>query len=96
MATSCRYGYLDGSCANKDVESLECKGVENCEFYGLNVLTRSGQDECGQACNVHDWLGLYCEKHGRFFCSGKEHCATPESYLRRLALHRERRLREEP
>jgi len=96
MATSCRYGYLDGSCANRRVESLECVGADKCEFSGLNVLTKKGDENCPVGCNPHAWLGLYCEKYGRFFCPGKEHCASPESYLQKLALHQEGRLQEGP
>jgi hypothetical protein len=96
MARSCRYGYLDGSCANRHIESLECRGVEDCEFSETNILTKASGNECGRGCNANAWLGLYCEKYRRFFCSGEEHCMTHESYLHRLALHHERRLREEP
>ncbi|HTY46519.1 MAG TPA: hypothetical protein VMB46_02515 [Methanomassiliicoccales archaeon] len=35
-------------------------------------------------CSREQWFGLYCAKYQRFYCSGKENCATVESYLQHL------------
>lgn len=93
----CRYSYVSGACANKHVESLECIGKDKCEFSGLNILMArkpANQGECGH----EQWLGLYCEKYKRFFCPGREHCVTPESYTKHLIMHQERlmKLEREP
>ncbi len=80
----CRYSYRSGACAHRLVESLECVGEDNCEHSSLNVMTRRGGAEQPGSCGVDRWVGLYCEKHGRFFCPGKEGCATPEDYHRNL------------
>ena len=93
----CRYSYLSGACANKHVDSLECIGLDKCEFSGMNILMNmlpTPASECGH----EQWLGLYCEKYKRFFCPGREHCVTPESYQKNLIIHQERKLRmtEEP
>jgi len=88
----CRYSYLSGACANKNVDSLDCIGLDKCEFSGLNVLmTKPGvkRAECGH----EEWLGLYCDKYRRFFCPGREHCVTPESYQKNLVIYEERKLR---
>lgn len=42
-----------------------------------------------EECGLHKWLGLYCEKYGRFYCAGKDKCSTPERYLEHFAAHRE-------
>jgi hypothetical protein len=94
MSSLCRYSYLSGACANQHVDSLECIGSDKCEFSGMNILVlkRQGKpraDDCGH----EEWLGLYCEKYKRFFCPGREHCVTPESYEKHLVIHRERALR---
>lgn len=86
----CRYSYLSGACANRHVDSLECVGHERCEFSGMNIMVKSGPDGTAGSCGVDKWLGLYCEKYKRFFCPGKEHCVTPESYRKHLAVHQER------
>lgn len=87
---TCRYSYLSGACANRHIDSLECIGHEKCEFSGMNVLVlrkpRNGGDDCGH----EKWLGLYCEKYRRFFCPGREHCVTPDSYKKQLIIHQER------
>lgn len=93
----CRYSYLSGACANKHVDSLECLGQDKCEFSGMNILMSKSpapENECGH----ERWLGLYCEKYKRFFCPGREHCTTPESYQKSLVVFQERkqRLGEEP
>lgn len=89
----CRYSYLSGACANKHIGSLECIGQEKCEFSGLNILTSHKQSDV--ECGHEKWLGLYCEKYRRFFCPGREHCVTPDSYEKHLIAHEERRLRLE-
>ena len=69
----CRYSYLSGACANKHVESLVCDGEEDCEHSEMNVLTKSRPTGTGE-CGPERWLGLYCEKHRKFYCPGKEEC----------------------
>jgi len=93
----CRYSYLSGACANKHVDSLECIGFDKCEFSTLNVLTKTSQKSSSE-CRHENWLGLYCERYGRFFCAGEGNCSTPESYHRHLTVHQERikRLSREP
>jgi hypothetical protein len=93
----CRYSYLSGACANKHVDSLDCIGLDKCEFSGMNIMTSRLPDSISE-CGHEKWLGLYCEKYKRFFCPGREHCVTPESYQKNLIIHEERRLRmiEEP
>jgi hypothetical protein len=83
----CRYSYRSGACANKHVESLECIGEERCEHAQANVMVKrsAGPEECG----LDKWLGLYCEKYGRFFCAGKEGCGTHDVYMRHFTLHQE-------
>ncbi len=93
----CRYSYLSGACANKHVDSLDCVGADKCEFSALNVMTKPGRHESTE-CGHENWLGLYCEKYGRFFCPGQGNCSTPETYHRHLSAHQEnlRRLSQEP
>jgi len=95
---NCRYSYLSGACANRHVDSLECIGPDKCEFSGMNVLVLKKQGKLSGGCGHEEWLGLYCEKYQRFFCPGREHCVTPESYMKQLVIHQERILRtiEEP
>jgi len=94
----CRYSYLSGACANRHVDSLECIGVDQCEFSALNVMTKAKSPEGFSDCKHESWLGLYCERYGRFFCAGKGNCTTPESYHEHLSLFKEksRRPSEEP
>jgi len=94
--SSCRYSHLNGSCANKHVERLECLGEDKCEFSGMNILMKSGQGKAPAGCGLDKWLGLYCETHKRFFCPGKEHCSTPDAYQKRFAAHQERVLARQP
>jgi hypothetical protein len=84
MGAMCRYSYLSGACANKHVDSLECVGVDKCEFHTLNVLTKARPGKAAD-CQHGSWLGLYCEKYGKFFCAGEENCSTPESYHEHLS-----------
>ncbi len=86
MGSSCRYSYLSGACANRHVDSLQCVGEEKCEFSGLNVLVLKKPVPNVEGCGHEKWLGLYCEKHRRFSCPGKEHCSAPESPVRQLRL----------
>ncbi len=90
MGAKCRYSYLSGACANKHVDSLECIGHEKCEFSGMNILMKQRHSRTAEDCGLEKWLGLYCEKYNRFFCPGKEHCVTPESYQKHLITHLER------
>ncbi|OGS43612.1 MAG: hypothetical protein A3K76_04095 [Euryarchaeota archaeon RBG_13_57_23] len=90
---SCRYSYLSGACANKHVDSLECIGADKCEFSGLNILVLKKPGSESDGCGHEKWLGLYCEKYQRFFCPGREHCVTPESYRKQLVIHQERLMR---
>lgn len=94
----CRYSYLSGACANRHVDSLECIGVDKCEFSTLNVMTATSQLKGPSECGHEHWLGLYCEKYGRFFCAGQGNCTTEESYHRHLSIHKEnlRRASQEP
>ena len=85
----CRYSYRSGACANRHVESLECLGEENCQHSQVNILFKKGSTGHSQDCGLDKWLGLYCEKHGRIFCSGKDGCETPELYMRHLTSHQE-------
>ncbi len=91
----CRYSYVSGACANRHVDSLECIGQDRCEFSGMNILvgTRSSGTSASKECGHEQWLGLYCEKYKRFFCPGREHCVTPESYRKHLVIHQERLLK---
>jgi len=89
----CRYSYLSGACANKHVDSIECLGEDKCEFSGMNILMKQRQSKSVENCGLEKWIGLYCEKYKRFFCPGKEHCVTPESYMKRFTAHQERALR---
>ncbi len=89
----CKYSYVSGACANRRIDSLVCIGQEKCEFSGMNILMSRGKPE--SECGHEKWLGLYCEKYQRFFCPGREHCVTPESYQKHLVIHEERRLRAE-
>ncbi len=88
----CRYSYLSGACANKRVDSLECIGRDKCEFSGMNILMHTARTPIVE-CGHEEWLGLYCEKYRRFFCPGREHCVTPESYQKNLTVYQERKLR---
>lgn len=90
MGSRCRYSYLSGACANKDVDSLECIGSDKCEFSGMNILMKQRHSRAVPDCGLEKWLGLYCEKYRRFFCPGREHCVTPESYQKQLTIHLER------
>ncbi|MEM0344276.1 MAG: hypothetical protein QXJ32_02975 [Thermoplasmata archaeon] len=90
MGSRCRYSYLSGACANKDVDSLECIGSDKCEFSGMNILMKQRHSRGVPDCGLEKWLGLYCEKYRRFFCPGREHCVTPESYQKQLTIHLER------
>jgi len=94
----CRYSYLSGACANRHVDSLECIGADKCAFSNLNVMTRPASVKDPTECRHENWLGLYCEKYGRFFCAGQGNCVTPESYHKHLSLHQEnlKRLCREP
>lgn len=98
MGAMCRYSYLSGACANKHVDSLDCIGVDKCEFSSLNVMTKAAPQRSIADCRHVNWLGLYCEKYGRFFCAGKDNCLTSESYHKHLSIHQEnlRRLSREP
>jgi hypothetical protein len=89
----CKYSYLSGACANRHVDSIECIGEDKCEFSGMNILMRQRQSKSVEDCGLEKWIGLYCEKYKRFFCPGKEHCVTPESYMKRFAAHQELALR---
>lgn len=90
MGSKCRYSYLSGACANKHVDSLECIGSDKCEFSGMNILMKQRHSRAAPDCGLEKWLGLYCEKYRRFFCPGREHCVTPESYQKQLTIHLER------
>jgi hypothetical protein len=90
MGSKCRYSYLSGACANKHVDSLDCIGHEKCEFSGMNILMKQRHSRTSDECGLEKWLGLYCEKYNRFFCPGREHCVTPESYRKQLNIHLER------
>lgn len=90
MGPVCRYSYLSGACANRHVDSLQCIGEDKCEFSGMNILMKPSQSKVVEGCGVEKWLGLYCEKYKRFFCPGKEHCVTPESYRKHLIIYQER------
>lgn len=83
----CRYSYRSGACANRHVDSLECVGEENCMHSEVNTLMRIGSSRPSTDCGLDKWLGLYCEKHGRFFCPGKEGCGTTDMYMKRIAEH---------
>ncbi len=96
MGYMCRYSYLSGACANKHVDSLQCIGQDKCEFSGMNVMVLRKPQANAAECGHEKWLGLYCEKYRRFFCPGREHCVTPESYNKHLVIHQERLLRMKP
>jgi len=85
----CRYSYRSGACANRHVESLECLGEENCRHSEANVLTKRGYSGSAAECGLDKWMGLYCERHARFYCPGKDGCHTPELYMRHLTAHQE-------
>lgn len=91
----CRYSYRSGACANRHVDSLECIGEEKCQHSDLNVLTKAGASRDSRDCGHERWLGLYCEKYGRFYCPGTERCATPEQYMRHFEAHQESLLRRQ-
>lgn len=74
MGSSCKYSYLSGACANRHVDSLQCIGEDECEFAGLNVMTAKKAGSATEATALTNWLGLYCEKHGRFHSPGSEDC----------------------
>lgn len=86
MGSSCRYSYISGACANRHVDSFQCVGEEKCEFSGLNVLVLKKPVQNVEGCGHEKWLGLYCEKHRRFSCPGKEQCASPDLPIRQLKL----------
>jgi hypothetical protein len=90
MGSRCKYSYLSGACANKQIDSLECIGHDKCEFSGMNILMTQRHSKTAEECGLEKWLGLYCEKYNRFFCPGREHCVTPESYQKNLNIHLER------
>jgi len=75
MGRMCRYSYLSGACANKHIESLDCVGENECEFSEVNVLTKKKELPSLES-GADKWLGLYCEKHKRFLCPGKDNCQT--------------------
>jgi len=94
----CRYSYRSGACANRLVESLECVGEEECQHAQTNILIKKGRTGDPSDCGLDRWLGLYCEKHGKFFCPGKEACETPGLYADRFEERQDmpaRRPREE-
>ncbi len=74
MGSSCKYGYLSGACANKHVDSLQCIGEDKCEFAYENVMTAIKAGHGAEGRGPERWLGLYCEKHGRFHCPGGDDC----------------------
>lgn len=74
MGSSCKYSYLSGACANRHVDSLQCVGEDKCEYVGLNVMTAKRTELRTEGSKHTNWLGLYCEKHGRFHCPGGEDC----------------------
>jgi hypothetical protein len=86
----CKYSYPSGGCANGKVESLDCNGEEKCEFSAMNVLTKHLKDRPATECSGEKWLGLYCERYKRFYCAGKDHCVTPESYMKKFITHQQR------
>lgn len=92
----CRFSYSSGACANRHVESLKCVGEDNCQHAQTNMLMKKGSTGPSGECGFDKWLGLYCERHGKFFCPGKEGCATPETYLRHFEAHQESMARVRP
>lgn len=58
----------------------------------MNILVLRKPGTHAESCGHEQWLGLYCEKYKRFFCPGREHCVTPESYEKQLIIHKERLL----
>lgn len=94
----CRYSYRSGACANKHVESVECIGEDRCEHSQVNLMVKKVSTGAAGECGLDRWLGLYCERYGRFYCAGKERCGTHEVYMRHFTQHQEslaRRLSEE-
>lgn len=89
MGSSCRYSYLSGACANRHIDSLQCVGEEKCEFSALNVLVLKKPAQNSDGCGHEKWLGLYCEKHRRFFCPGKEQCSTPSTSMQQVRFGRD-------
>jgi hypothetical protein len=81
MGHMCRYSYLSGACANKHVESLVCEGEEDCEYSEMNILTRRRSAGTGD-CGPEKWLGLYCERHRKFYCPGRNECPSHVSALK--------------
>ncbi len=89
----CRYSYRSGACANRHVESLECIGEEKCEHSQMNVMTRKSPVGPAGECGSDKWLGLYCERYGRFYCAGRDRCETPELYMKHFTMHQESLIR---
>jgi len=86
----CKYSYLSGACANRHIDSLECVGENKCQFSEMNILTKRVVSQSNAGCGADKWLGLYCEKYKRFFCAGKDNCATPDSYMTHFSQHQDR------
>jgi len=86
----CRYSYLSGACANKNVDSLECIGEGNCDHSEMNILTKRASPLSSEVCGADRWLGLYCERYKRFFCPGKDKCGSHEVYMRHFMEHLDR------
>lgn len=44
-------------------------------------------------CSKEQWFGLYCAKYQRFYCAGKDNCASAEEYMRHLSSFKQGRWR---
>jgi hypothetical protein len=75
MGHLCRYRYNGSYCAHSSVKGRECQGEERCQVQPHRIGSWSDQ------CSHERSLGLYCTKYQRFYCAGKEGCATPEAYM---------------
>ena len=83
--TTCRYRYREKYCAHHSVDARECVGEDSC----LVLFPEKRGSNHRAECSKEQWFGLYCSKYQRFYCSGKDHCSSVESYMDHLTNFRQ-------
>ncbi|OPY31905.1 MAG: hypothetical protein A4E32_01510 [Methanomassiliicoccales archaeon PtaU1.Bin124] len=83
MGHLCRYRYKGRYCAHSAVHGRECQGEERCRVQPHRIVSWNDQN-----CSHERSYGLYCTKYQKFYCAGKDSCATPEAYMDSLVKFR--------
>ncbi len=83
MDRLCKYRYKGDRCAHGLIDSTECVGEESCGHANIARRHKYHDD-----CSKEHWCGLYCARYQRFFCAGKENCASAEDYFGSLVRFR--------